>query len=258
YPTFSAVGLDGPMSLVVSLRVVNDSAAADQDTATVWIAEPLGPADFLELNDLDPFLGDLWYSLETTHDGFLTIVSLNLGGTVTLYDENANPLPPGASQRVDWQVADGERYYFTLSRFGSNVDLRLANLVSQAVTNVTVYGADAAVLNGNNQNETVELWPGHGTLTGEDYSVAIWSVETVTAAGGGTDVAFLHDNPELKETFDSPVHIGQGFLRGRQLGWKLVLLGRPGLRWTTFFGHRCRSIAAFFSAILAPYTVRLF
>ena len=256
-PILSAVGLDAPMSLVVSLRVTDDDGAQGQDTATVWITEPLGPVDFLELNDLDPSLGDLRYSLETTHGGFLTIVSLNLGGVVTLYDEHVNPLPPVASERVDWQVAEGEKYYFTLSGVVSDVDLRLANLLSHVGTRVTVHGtlgedlfefdaaasrlvtingvsyhftdaeatrisfdggaaADTAVLEGNDGNDTAELWPGHGTLTGEGYRVAINDVETVTAiGGGGIDVALLHDNPAVKDTLtggpDAATLSGDGY-----------------------------------------------
>ncbi|MFH1921247.1 MAG: PKD domain-containing protein, partial [Planctomycetota bacterium] len=142
-PTFSAAGLAGPSSVVVSLRVTDDTAETDADEATVWIAKPLGPVDFLELNGLNPLFGDLWYSLETTHEAILTIESLDVvGGAVTLYDENVNPLPPGGLPRVDQQVGAGEKYYFKVSGTGSNVDLRLANLVSHVGTAVTVYGTD--------------------------------------------------------------------------------------------------------------------
>ncbi|NQT16107.1 MAG: hypothetical protein HQ582_25345, partial [Planctomycetes bacterium] len=146
-PTFSAAGIEGPVSLTVSLRVTDDQGETHTDDATLWVTEPLGPVDFLEMDNLtlspDTSPGELWYSLETTHEGFLTIVSLSYNGAVTLYDAGANPLTGSPAQRFDYEVGAGERYLFQVTGSGGNVDLRLANLVHQDGASVTVYGTDA-------------------------------------------------------------------------------------------------------------------
>ena len=142
HPIFSAAALSGPSHVVVTLRVSDELGAATEDTATVWIAQTLGPVDFLEMNDLDPTAGDLWYSVETVRDGFLTLEVVDLGATVTLYDANLNPLTAGGDQRIDYEAAAGEKFFFALSGAAGSVDLRIANLVSQAGTTVDVYGTD--------------------------------------------------------------------------------------------------------------------
>ncbi|HUT95464.1 MAG TPA: PKD domain-containing protein [Thermoguttaceae bacterium] len=225
HPTFSAAGLSGPSGVVVALRVRDELAAMTQDTATIWIAQTLGTVDFLEMNGLDPSAADLWYSLETFRQGFLTLEVLDPGATVTLYDESVNPLTAGAA-RIDYPSGAGQKYYFKLSGTASNVDLRIANLVSHVGTAVDVYGTDdpddfefvptgsrtvtvngvvyvftdaesrsiaihgggaddTAELTGTSQKETAELWPDHGGLFGIGYHVTMDSVEMVTVHGGG-------------------------------------------------------------------------
>ena len=77
-------------------------------------------------------------------------------------------------------------------------------------------GQDTAMIIGTDSDDTVELWPGRGRLTGKGYSLAIGNVETVTAVGGeGVDVAFLHDTPEAKDTLtgepDTATLSGNGY-----------------------------------------------
>ena len=112
----------------------------------------------------------------------------HIGTTVTVYgtlDEDLFEFDAAASRLV---TINGVSYHFT----------------DAEATSISFDGAaaaDTAILNGNDQNETAELWPEQGTLVGDDYSVAVSSVETITAhGGGGVDLAFLHDDPLAKDT----------------------------------------------------------
>ena len=71
-------------------------------------------------------------------------------------------------------------------------------------TNVTfdgLGGNDSVTLNGGPGDETADLHPDHGTLTGTGYSVSVSNVESITAnSGGGNDQATLHDGPQA-DTF---------------------------------------------------------
>ncbi|MFH1919863.1 MAG: hypothetical protein ABIP48_08270 [Planctomycetota bacterium] len=77
-------------------------------------------------------------------------------------------------------------------------------------------GNDTVTLTGSGGADRADLWPGHGTLSGEGYSVAVANVESVTInGGGGTDVAALRDNPAGKDTFtadpDAATLSGDGY-----------------------------------------------
>jgi len=231
-------------------RAADGLLESDPATVSIFVATPLGPLDFRMLEGEDPAAGDVYYQWTTTHDAFLTLEAIfdDADGTaeLALYNESCVELATstlvGGNQRIDWQAGAGERYFLKLSGTNDNVDLRLANLVSHAGTDVTVYGtldadlfefdaaasrlvtingvsyhftdaeatsvtfdgadgADTAILTGNGQNETAELWPEQGTLVGNGYSVQVGNVETITAhGGGGVDLAFLHDDPLAKDT----------------------------------------------------------
>ena len=65
-------------------------------------------------------------------------------------------------------------------------------------------------------DDVAELSPGHGTVTGDGYSVAVSNVETVAVdGGGGADLAFLRDNPDGKDTLtagpDAATFAGDGY-----------------------------------------------
>jgi len=65
-------------------------------------------------------------------------------------------------------------------------------------------GDDTVLLTGSAGKDTVELWPGRGTLSGEGYTVHIADAESITVlGGGGPDVAVLHDDPDGDDTFQS-------------------------------------------------------
>ena len=65
-------------------------------------------------------------------------------------------------------------------------------------------GNDTVVLTGSADKDTVELWPGHGTLSGDDYTVNVAGAEVITVyGGGGSDVAALHDDPDAVDTLQA-------------------------------------------------------
>ena len=136
-------------AFTVGLRVFDDDGAMDTDTATVTIDDaepdmiPLGPVDFLVLEDLNPAAGDLWFSLMTSRAGLLTVEALDSGSAqVLLYDAGNVPIPvPGATaERFDYRVSGaGETYLVQVTGASSNVDLRVSNLLQQEGTTVTVF-----------------------------------------------------------------------------------------------------------------------
>ena len=65
-------------------------------------------------------------------------------------------------------------------------------------------GEDTVLLTGSVGKDTVELWPGRGTLSGEGYTVHVADAESIRVlGGGGPDVAVLHDDPDGDDTFQS-------------------------------------------------------
>ena len=65
-------------------------------------------------------------------------------------------------------------------------------------------GDDTVLLTGSAGKDTVELWPGRGTLSGEAYTVHVADAESITVhGGGGPDVAVLHDDPDGDDVFQS-------------------------------------------------------
>jgi len=64
-------------------------------------------------------------------------------------------------------------------------------------------GRDNVILTGSLNDETVELWPDHGVFTAARYTVQTSNVERIDAyAGGGTDVALLHDDPDRADLLE--------------------------------------------------------
>lgn len=56
-------------------------------------------------------------------------------------------------------------------------------------------GQDTVIFAGSGANDRVELWPDHGTMTSDYYTVVVSNVESITAtAGGGADTLILHDS----------------------------------------------------------------
>ncbi len=154
---------------------------------------------------------------------------------VELYDAHGEPVGPPSGPRVDWPVDAGQTYSLRVHGDSDDSQLRVANVVQRDGSAVTVHGteladrfefdvatmvatlngieytlddgetnsvtfdghggADTAVLTGTGGDETVELRPYHGTLTGDALTVTITHVETITIyGGGGNDTAVLGDS----------------------------------------------------------------
>jgi hypothetical protein len=69
-------------------------------------------------------------------------------------------------------------------------------------------GNDTAVFTGSNAAETIEMWPGRGTFVGLGYEVNVENVESITAWGGWSDTATLHDSP-ADDTFVATPEYGE-------------------------------------------------
>ncbi|MFH1268472.1 MAG: hypothetical protein ABIK89_22345, partial [Planctomycetota bacterium] len=198
--------VDGNQTTTVTVSIADANSddafdpLGDQTVAVLTTdddPQPLGPITYYELNGLDPSHGDLWYGFETTRQGFLTVVSLDAGGELRLYDGNLAPLTPGGDQRIDWQVGAGETYYFTLSGSVGPIDVRLANLVSHVGTTVTVDGTDGA-----DQFEFAPTASRQVTINGIAYHFADAEAVLISFdAGAGNDTALLQGTSG-PETFE--------------------------------------------------------
>ena len=140
-----------------SFTYKTNDGTADSETVSVLITvaediTDLGAVDYLLLSQLDLTSATLTYSLQTTHDGFLTFEALfsDTTGSVsmTLLDGDGNELAVSSvasgGQRIDWETLADVSYTLKLSGDLSAVDLRIANLVHLDGTTVTVYGTAEA------------------------------------------------------------------------------------------------------------------
>jgi len=125
-----------------ALLVTDNETAAD-----------LGVVELLLLEDEDPSAGDLWYRMETTRAGFLTLEAIvppveQDDLAVTLHNEDLVELAVSEpfdddTQRIDYVVAEAEVYYVRLSGTSGNVDLRIANLVRRQGSSIFLFGTAA-------------------------------------------------------------------------------------------------------------------
>ena len=197
--TVSASGgaLGGPASVDVS--VVGDNVEVDFIAGRSWglvdfdTARPLGTVDFVTRPAERPADGTLEYRFHAARDAVLTAQlsgeGVGPGTEMTLYrrgaDRSLQQLAVG-SARIDWETtAAGEEYVLHVAGLTADVDLTLANLVSPAGADVTVYGTDGG--------DAFEASGTSFTINGLAYSAAQFvSPETVRfVAGDGFDVARL-------------------------------------------------------------------
>ena len=178
-----------------------ESAPAAPDAQTTLVPEVLGAVDFIQLEQLDPSAsGDLWYRIETTHSGLLTLEALFQGAPdaveLKLYDLARTEPPLAVSAevdghpRIDQAVGSGETYLIELSGTSTDVTLRLANLPHHVNTNVTVYGTD-----GDDTFEFDAAASRDVTINGVRYPFDDAQVESVAFDGGdGDDTVILDDS----------------------------------------------------------------
>ena len=163
----------------------------------------LGEVNFRLLEQLSLVDGNLYFRIETTHEGFLTlqvdVPGPSKSARLKLYDADPvettglTPLTKSAldengNQRIDWPTLAGTVFY--AEAYGSNVDfaVRVANLVSHVGTSVTVHGTDS--------DDTFEFDAAASrdvTINGVRYQFEDAEVESVTF-NGGHDKAYLYDS----------------------------------------------------------------
>ncbi len=117
-------------------------------------ALPLGQIDSTALSGLDPSVEPLWYSLETTHAGILTLEATPAepGGDVTLTLHDSTGSEPALASstfsdgkaRLDWNVQANETYRVRVTGSAADVDMQILNLVAHVGEQVTVSGTTAA------------------------------------------------------------------------------------------------------------------
>ena len=160
----------------------------------------LGIVDFRRLDQLDPSHQNLWFRLETAHDGWLTVQSVNEWTPdqlkLDLYTPGNLNQPIAESQttdaipRIDHSVEEGQVYLLHATGSGFYVDLLLANLVDESGTAVTVHGTaenDILVFDAAASREI--------TINGVAYHYEDTEVSTVDfAAGEGRDEVWLYDS----------------------------------------------------------------
>ena len=173
----------------------------DDDEGVVPVQ--LGRVDFRRLESLDPSSQELWFRLETAHDGWLTVQSAGEWAadqlTLGLYDPAELGVPLAVSEtsdatpRLDHNVGQGQGgqvYLLKVAGSASHVSLMLANLVHEVGSAVTVYGtteADEFVFDAAASREI--------TINGVAYHYEDTQVSTVDFNGGdGRDVAWLYDS----------------------------------------------------------------
>ncbi len=101
------------------------------------IVEPLGRVDFVEKTGLDASGEPLWFRIETSRAGLLTLEASSVyGGDVALRLLNAKgrelaTSDAGTNVRIDWEAdARHETYYVGLAGHATQADLVVANLVA--------------------------------------------------------------------------------------------------------------------------------
>ncbi|NLS97813.1 MAG: tandem-95 repeat protein [Planctomycetaceae bacterium] len=142
--TFSYRASDGTATSSVTIVTITVNPVAEEPI-------DLGAVDFLLLPVDDLWLADRTYTLETTHDGYLTFEALGSAAesvTMTLYDGSGTELAvsqsASGSQRIDWLTTAGTSFTLIMSGSAGDVDLRIANLLNHDGTTVTVYGTAQA------------------------------------------------------------------------------------------------------------------
>ncbi len=189
-----AVGAQVPSRFGMALDQDGDhvpgEAGDDSFLATFTVPAVLGPIEWQQLDNLDPSAGPLWFRIETTRQGILSVEASAPGSASRLQlelfpgDSLQAPLSSVTQQgtaRIDWQAgAAGEVYYVRLNAETNAVRLRMANLLVPREDTITVQGTAAddsfAFLAGN---------PVRITLNGLQYRFPAEAAAAVVFRGGG-------------------------------------------------------------------------
>lgn len=189
-----------PASGVHQVTLEGEAVENVDFTAAYQAAQPsptnLGQVDFRHLAGLNPSGGDLWFSLSTTRQGYLTLEALFAGPgeelELALYDAGFNRLttatPSEGVQRIDWQANAGTTYLVSLRGSLTDVNLRLCNLVSPGSGGcLTIYGTS-----GDDRLDFAAAAWHQVTICGVHYAFDATEVNAIRFIGqGGSDTAVL-------------------------------------------------------------------
>ena len=209
-----------------SLGTVAEAAAK----LAIDVVRPLGALEFLTLAGLDLAAGDRWFTIQAARDGFLSVEGAS-DGTLTLFgaEPSGNPVAVATLQegrlRLDVQASAGEMFYLKASGTSTSAELRLANLVQQTGSTVTVVGTagddafrfdagtgrleingigyafspsavslvafdgaggnNQATLTGTAADETLTAVAGSASLVRDSHTVSVSNVKTISVDGAG-------------------------------------------------------------------------
>ena len=169
------------------------------DPGSITDIVPLGVVDFIQVPDLAPAAGEIWYSAEAGLNGLFSLEAAIVGNpsdaTLTLYDSDGQELKisaeSGQTQRLDWEANLGDSFLVQISGSSNDVDLTLANLVEQIGATVTV--ADTA----DDDHFDFSSTPTGHRITINDLAYDFLGsniTNIVFSAGVGHDTAALHDS----------------------------------------------------------------
>ena len=194
------------------------------------VITPLGAVDFLEVFGQDLSGGDLWFAFETTREGLLTIEAVAHGeiGDVRLilYQSVDDDLPLADSdpvegnQRIDWHTDAERTYYLKVIGTGSDVDLRLTNLVQREGDRVKIHGTE-----GDDRFVFTAGDSYHVIINGTAYRFNPEAVEKIEFQGGGGDDAAVLTGSKGKDV--AVIHPEEGVLRGD--GYRVSVAGTTSI-----------------------------
>ncbi len=150
----------------------------------------LEPIDSIELDPVILDENDLWYAIETTRNGPLTL-DAGTNGTpsgvvLTLYDTNFNPLvwnTADGQPRLDWLTVANRNYYLRVGHeapgAGTSVRLKLTNAIEESGTTLHVYGTD-----GNDRFEFSAVAGITISVNGTPYTPSPDQINAVVFHGG--------------------------------------------------------------------------
>ena len=203
---------DGPYAITVDLADEDGThTSAGSLALTVNPVMPeiinLGPIDFQLLEHLSLADGSLYYRMETTYEGFLTLQvdapKPSKSARLKLYDSDPvettglallakSVLDDDGNQRIDWSTTTGTVYYVEVYGDNLDVDLRIANLLHHDPSShiVTVHGTA-----GNDTFEFDAAASRDVTINGVRYHFDDAEVQAVSFNGGeGLDLVELRDS----------------------------------------------------------------
>ncbi len=109
-----------------------------QPSFTDW-----GVVDFKQYDDLQ-ISGERWFRVEAARTGILTILGQSAGAQVSVYNASmqllVNGVPNGSTSRADLNATAGTQYFIRVTGNATDLDVKVANLVSQSGLTVNVAG----------------------------------------------------------------------------------------------------------------------